>query len=107
MKKTRTALLGFAIAASSLLSFQKHGPALLKGKITPAFYAINAWAISKHDTLYTSVEDGSFAFPINEPGTYKIIIEARSPYRSFEKDGVVVKEGEQTDLGPLSLKKWD
>ena len=107
MKRTRTALLGFAIAAVALLSFQKHGTSILKGIVTPAFYAMNAWAISEHDTLYTSVEDGSFSFAIPDPGTYKIIVEARSPYRHMQKNGIVVRDGEQINLGELSLQKWE
>jgi hypothetical protein len=107
MKKTRMTLLGLAVAATALFSFHKHGTTVLKGKVTPAFYAVNAWAISGHDTLYTSVDDGNFAFSINDPGTYKIIIEARSPYRHIAKDGIVVKEGQPTDIGELSLQKWE
>jgi hypothetical protein len=81
MKKTRTALLGFAIAVTGLLSFKTVQPISIKGKVTPAWYAVNAWAISKTDTLYATVTGGSFEFPNAEPGVYKIIIEARSPYR--------------------------
>lgn len=107
MKKARTALLSFAIATIALLSFQNSKPASIKGKITPAFYGVNAWAISVTDTLYTSISDGSFEFPNAEPGIYKLIIEARSPYRSMAKDGIVVKDGQLTDIGELSLQKWE
>lgn len=107
MKITKMALLGLAIVASGLLSFQKPGSGtMLKGKVSPAFYAVHAWAISEHDTLYTTISDGNFDFPISEPGTYKIIIEARSPYRHMEKDGIVVQDGQATDIGELALQKW-
>ena len=107
MKKARITLLGFAIATVALLSFQSLKPASLKGKITPSFYGVNAWAISGTDTLYTSISDGSFEFPNAEPGVYKLIIEARSPYRNMVKDGIVVKEGQATDIGELTLEKWE
>jgi hypothetical protein len=106
MKKTRTALLGFAIAAMGLLSFQPVQSTPIKGKVSPAWYGVNAWAISANDTLYTSISDGSFEFPNAEPGVYKIIIEARSPYRHMEKDGIVVKEGQAVDVGEFALQKW-
>jgi hypothetical protein len=106
MKKTKIALLALAISAAALLSFQKPATSIIKGTVTPAFYGVHAWAISEHDTLYTSISDGNFEFAINEPGTYRIVIEARSPYRHMAKDGIVVKEGQETDLGALSLQKW-
>lgn len=107
MKKARISLLSFAIAAVALLSFQNSKPASIKGKITPAFYGINAWAISQTDTLYTTISDGNFEFPNAEPGVYKLIIEARSPYRSMAKDGIVVKDGQPIDIGELSLQRWE
>jgi hypothetical protein len=55
--------------------------------------------------LYTSITDGSFDFTNARPGVYRIIIEARSPYRHMAKDGVVVKDGEETDI-ELSLQKY-
>ena len=107
MKRTRMALIGLSMAATALLSFHEHGATVLKGKVSPAFYAVNAWAISEHDTLYTSIDDGSFAFAVSDPGTYRIIVEARSPYRHIAKDGIVVREGQSTDIGELSLQKWE
>lgn len=107
MKKARITLLGFAIVAVALLSFQNSNPASIKGKITPAFYGVNAWAISETDTLYTSISDGRFEFPNAEPGIYKLIIEARSPYRNMAKDGITVNEGQSTDIGELTLQKWE
>jgi hypothetical protein len=107
MKKARITLLGFAIATVALLSFQNSKPTSIKGKITPAFYGVNAWAISETDTLYTSISDGSFEFPNAEPGIYKLIIEARSPYRNMAKEGIIVNEGQSTDIGELTLQKWE
>ena len=107
MKKVRITLLGFAIAAIGLVSFRPAQPVPIKGKVTPAWYGVNAWAISQDDTLYTSISDGNFEFPNAEPGVYKIIIEARSPYRHMEKDGIVVKDGQAADVGAFELQKWE
>jgi hypothetical protein len=107
MKKTTTALLGLAIAMTGSLYFKTAQPESIQGKVTPAWYAVNAWAISKTDTLYTTVTNGNFEFSNAQPGVYKIIVEARSPYRHMEKDNVVVKEGEPTNIGELSLQKWN
>ena len=98
--------MGLAIATAGLLSFHKPATSIIKGKVTHAYYGVHAWAISEHDTLYTTISDGNFEFPITEPGTYRIVIEARSPYRHMAKDGIVVKDGQETNLGELSLQKW-
>ena len=107
MKKTRIALLCIAVAVG-LLSFKTPKTAsVLKGKVTPAFYATHAWAITQTDTLYTTITDGNFEFSNVEPGVYKLIIEARSPYRNMAKDGIVVKEGQSADIGELPLQRWE
>lgn len=106
MKKTKIALLGLTIAVAGLLSFRQPPTSLIKGKVTPAFYGVHAWAISNNDTLHTTISDGNFQFAVSEPGTYRIVIEARSPYRHMAKDGIVVNAGQQTNLGELSLQKW-
>jgi hypothetical protein len=106
MKKIRTALAAFTIVTSSLLiSFRTVQAPSIKGTVSPGWYAVNAWAISEEDTLYTSVTDGSFEFTNARPGVYRIIIEARSPYRHLAKDDVIVKEGQETVV-ELSLQKY-
>ena len=106
MKKIKTAIAALTIFACSLLvSFNTAPAPSITGKVSPSWYAVQAWAISETDTLYTTVSDGSFDFSNARPGVYRIIIEARSPYRHMAKDGVVVKEGEATDI-QLSLQKY-
>ena len=106
MKRTKMALSGFAIAAIGLLSFHSLPATSIKGKVTPAKYGVHAWAITDNDTLYTTITDGSFEFSNAKPGVYRIIVEAVSPYRHMAKDGIVVKDGESTDIGELSLAKY-
>lgn len=107
MKKVSIILPGFVIAAALCLSFKTAPPPSIHGKVTPAWYAVRAWAITETDTLYTTITDGNFEFPNASPGAYRIIIEARSPYRHMVKDGIVVKDGLATDIGELSLQKWE
>jgi hypothetical protein len=106
MKKIRMASPAFAIAIVSLLSFTTLPATSIKGKVTPASYAVRAWAMSESDTLYTTIENGSFEFSNAKPGVYRIIVEALSPYRHLAKDGVVVNEGQATDV-ELSLQRWE
>ncbi|MBO9683444.1 MAG: carboxypeptidase regulatory-like domain-containing protein [Flavisolibacter sp.] len=86
MKKIRTALVAFAIISTCFLtSFKTALATSIKGKVSPAWYAVHAWAISESDTLYTTITGGSFDFTNARPGVYRIIIEARSPYRHMAK----------------------
>lgn len=105
MKRT-IAVAGFAIVLLALLSFSNVRTASIKGKVTPAAYAVNAWAISKTDTLYTTVTNGNFEFANVEPGVYRLIIGAESPYRPTVKDNLVVTAGNNADAGELSLEKY-
>jgi hypothetical protein len=107
MKRTRIVLLSIAIAAIGLLSFRKAESASIKGKVTPAFYAVHAWMISETDTLYTTIDDGNFEFVNLKPGTYRLVVEARSPYRHMAKEGIVVENGQAINIGALSLQKWE
>lgn len=105
MKKT-SALSALVIVVLCFLSFNTPNSASIKGKITPAHYGIRAWAISDADTLYTTIEKGNFEFYGAKPGTYRIIVEALSPYRHTTKDGIEVRTGEAIDVGELSLQKY-
>ena len=105
MKRT-IAPAGFAIALFALLSFSNPKTASIKGEVTPAAYAVNAWAISKADTLYTTITKGRFEFTNVEPGVYRLIIGAQSPYKHTVKDNLVVVAGENTDVGKLTLEKY-
>lgn len=98
---------GLVIAVILLFSFRTLQPTAIKGEVTPAWYGVHAWAISESDTLYTDITDGNFEFSNAQPGTYRIVIEARPPYRHMQIDGIVVTEGQTTDAGQLSLQKWE
>ncbi|OLY92384.1 hypothetical protein SAMN05444008_11636 [Cnuella takakiae] len=100
--KSTTAL---ALASIALFSFKPHTASSLKGKIAPAESVGTVWAIAGTDSLKTSAIEGEFSFAEIKPGTYKIVAEAKAPYKNLEKEGVEVKEGETTDLGTLMLQQ--
>jgi hypothetical protein len=77
----------------------------IKGSVTPATGATTAWAESMTDTLKSTVTDGSFEITDAKPGTYKVIIEAKPPFKMAVKDNVPVKDGQATDLGQIILEK--
>jgi hypothetical protein len=105
MQKIKMSLAAFAIAAAALVSFKNPPSSSIKGKVSPANYAVHAWAISENDTLYTTINKGSFEFVNAQPGTYRIVVEAISPYRHLAKDGIVVGPAQEADI-ELSLQKY-
>lgn len=76
----------------------------IKGTISPAENAGNVWAISGKDSLKTAPVQGVFQFSDVKPGTYKVVVEAKAPYKNFVKEGVEVKDG-VLDLGKITLNQ--
>lgn len=105
MKNVKLTLAAFAIAATALFAFSKIDAGSIKGMVTPADGAATAWALSATDTLKATVNKGSFEITDAKPGTYRIIIEAKPPYKNAAKDGVVVTDGQATDVGEIKLEQ--
>jgi hypothetical protein len=55
--------------------------------------------------LRAPIINGSYEISGVKPGTYKIIIEAKPPYRNAAKDGVMVSDGQSSDAGEIRLEK--
>lgn len=92
-----------AVATVGLFAFKPHAATALKGKIAPAESVGTVWAIAGTDSLKATTTEGEFNFAEIKPGTYKLVAEAKAPYKTMEKEGVEVKDGETTDLGTLML----
>jgi hypothetical protein len=105
MKFTGLKLAALGIAAAGLFAFNAITDGTIKGKVSPSEAAVRAWAESSTDTLNVVVQNGMFEIANVKPGTYKIIIEAKPPYKNTSKDGVVVADGQPTDVGEIVLNK--
>ena len=105
MKITGLKLAALGIAAAGLFAFHSITDGGIKGKVTPADAAVRAWAESSTDTLNVAIQNGMFEIGNAKPGTYKIVIEAKPPYKNTAKDGVVVADGQPTDVGEITLNK--
>ncbi|OLY92032.1 hypothetical protein SAMN05444008_106187 [Cnuella takakiae] len=105
MKNVKFALIGLAMATTGLLSFNEIQKVGIKGKVTPAEGAKQAWAISATDTLKTTIADGAFQFNDVSEGVYRIVVEAKAPYKHAAKDSVVVSGAETTDVGEIALQQ--
>jgi hypothetical protein len=105
MKKTRVALMGLVVATAGMLSFNNLQKVGIKGKVTPAESATKVWAISSTDTLKATITEGAFQFNDVKEGVYRIIVEAKPPYKHSAKDSVVVSGAETTDVGEIALQQ--
>ena len=75
----------------------------VKGTVTPADAGIRAWVLSAVDTLKANIDKGTFLIPDAKPGVYKMIIEARPPFKNAVKEGVIVSDGVPCDVGEIRL----
>jgi len=105
MKNARISLMAIAIAAAGLFAFSEVKTGSIKGMVNPADGAIRAWALSSTDTVRADVNKGTFTITDCKPGTYRVIIEAKPPYKNQAKDGVTVTDGQATDVGEIKLEQ--
>jgi hypothetical protein len=62
-------------------------------------------AVSSTDTLKAAINEGTFTISDVPAGTYRVIIEAKPPYKNAAKDGVTVTDGQTTDVGEIKLEQ--
>ena|SRR5438105_1567640 len=105
MKNAKLSLVALAIAAAGLFAFSGIKTGSIKGLVNPADGATRAWALSATDTLRADINKGTFEITDAKPGTYRVIIEAKPPYKNAAKDGVTVSDGQPTDIGEIKLEQ--
>ena len=85
MKKTIFAGIG-AIALGSLIAFTPSGAAV-SGQVTPPDQVDMVWALNLN------------------AGSWKVIIDAKNPYKDVQVEKVDVADGKPVDLGEIKLEK--
>lgn len=103
MKKYKAGMVALGIAMVGLFAFKNNYNGSIKGTIIPADGATKVWALSTADTLKSDVQSGSFEIMNAKPGTYRIIVEAKPPYKNTAKDNVMVADGQPTNVGEIKL----
>jgi len=102
--KKQLITLGITIAtAVGLIAFTPTQTAIT-GKVTPAEGAENVWAINGADSIKGAVSSGSFALQV-KAGTYKVIVDAKDPYKDVLLENVEVKDGQPANVGEIVLQK--
>jgi hypothetical protein len=105
MKRILLKWTGITIIAAILFAFTFLRAGSIKGTISPTDAGVRAWAESATDTLRAPIINGSYEITDAKPGAYKVIIEAKPPYRNIAKDGIMVNDGQPTDVGEIRLEK--
>jgi len=105
MEFTLFRLIATTIVVAGLFAFTHFKAGAIRGTVTPAEGGIRAWAESATDTLRAPIVNGAYEIPDVKPGAYKIIIEAKPPYRNIAKDGIMVNDGQTADVGEIVLPK--
>jgi hypothetical protein len=105
MKNAKLSLAAFVFAAAGLFAFSGLQTGSIKGTVNPADGAVRAWALSSSDTLRADIDKGTFEITDAKAGTYRVIIEAKPPYKNTAKDGVTVTDGQATDVGEFKLEQ--
>jgi hypothetical protein len=105
MNFTSFKMAAVTAVVAGLFAFTHLKEGSIRGSVSPADGAVRAWAESATDTLKAPIVNGSFEITDAKPGTYKVIIEAKPPYRNVAKDGIMVNDGQAADAGEIKLEK--
>ena len=105
MNTFKTSLVAISIATAGLFAFKGIDTGSIKGTVTPADGATKAWALSSTDTLKADIQAGGFEITGAKAGTYRLIIEAKPPYKNTAKDNIVVNDGQPTNVGEIKLNQ--
>lgn len=98
-------IAGITIVAAALFAFTHLRAGSIKGTVSPAEAGVRAWAESASDTIKAPIINGAYEISDAKPGTYKVIIEAKPPYKNIAKDGIMVSDGQAVDAGEIKLEK--
>ena len=105
MEITILRLVVAALIVAGLFAFTHFRVGSIKGTVTPAEGGVRAWAESVTDTIKAPIVNGTYEITEVKPGAYKIVIEAKPPYRNIAKDGIMVNDGQTSDVGEIKLEK--
>ena len=104
MKKTVITLIATVLTVAMLHAFRIMQSSSISGKIIPPEGSEMVWASSGRDSLKTTVLNGAFVFNA-KPGTWRIVVVGKAPFKDAVLERVDVKDGQNTDLGEIRLQQ--
>jgi len=75
----------------------------ISGKVTPQDGAETVWAIGT-DSTKGMINSGNFSIQV-KPGSYKVIVDAKDPYKDVTLENLEVRDGQPLDVGEIVLQK--
>ena len=91
-------------AITGLYAFRTIDQGSITGKVSPADAAQAVWAVSGTDSITANVVNGAFSLAV-KAGTYKVVVDAKEPYKDASVDNVTVADGSPVDVGEIKLQK--
>ena len=76
----------------------------ITGRISPANAAETVWVISVSDSIRAGVASGNFSVMV-KPGTYKLVVDAKDPFKDVLLDNLDVKANQALDIGEIILQQ--
>src|SRR5438046_5494615 len=104
MMKIGTTLTATIILIVALHSFRASQMGSIGGSIIPPDGASYVWAVQNRDTVKAAPANGQFTLAVNN-GVWKIMIDAKDPYKDVLIENVQVNDGKETNLGEIRLQK--
>ncbi|MEP7111613.1 MAG: hypothetical protein ABI760_26695 [Ferruginibacter sp.] len=105
MKKSILKFCAAGLVVLGFVAMKEIAPATISGKISPAEAADAVWAIKETDSVKATVSsEGTFQVEV-KPGTWKLVVSAKAPYRNAEVNQVIVTDDNNTDAGEIKLEK--
>jgi hypothetical protein len=100
--KTLWVLILVIVSVCVLHAFKAGQKSGISGRITPADGGQRVWAIQGSDSLSLIPTGGSFLIEA-KPGLYKILVDAKEPYKDVLMENIEVTNGKTTDVGEIKL----
>jgi hypothetical protein len=101
IRKVFTGLL--IVGIGFLLSFGRKQSAIT-GRVSPANAANEVWVLGKNDSIRAGLSSGHFSVMVG-PGTYKLVVDAREPFKDALLDNLDVKSNQVLDVGEIILRQ--
>jgi|SRR6516162_6582993 hypothetical protein len=102
--KNGATLTATIILIVAIHSFRASQMGSIGGTITPADGASYIWAIQNRDTVKAAPANGQFTLSVNN-GVWKVMVDAKDPYKDVLIENVQVNDGKETNLGEIRLQR--
>ena len=104
MKKSMLTCGIVAASIAGLFAFTTVSQSSITGKVTPADGAEAVWADSATDWTKGTVSSGAFTIEV-KPGTYRVVVDAKDPYKDVTLENLEVKQDQPLDVGEIVLQQ--